>query len=86
MSGFASDTLYALADPKRYDDEYGEGFGHVLSASGVDGCTIADCWIVDADHRRHPGYDRSPVPVRFQDVAPICALDAMRGLRKARRA
>lgn len=78
MSGFRSDTLYALLDPERYDDDFGTGYGHALSTSDVDGCFIADCWIVDAEGNRHPGYDESPVPMRISDLRTPDIVETMR--------
>lgn len=78
MSGFRSDTLYALLDPESYDDEFGTGFGHALSTPDVDGCLIADCWIVDAEGNRHPGYDESPVPMRISDLRTPDVVETMR--------
>lgn len=82
MSGFRSDTLYALLDPERYDDDLGEGFTHALSTSDIDGCYVADCWIVDAEGRRHPGYDESPVPIRISDLRTPDIVETMRRISK----
>lgn len=71
---FASNTRYALLDADRYDDEYGEGFDHVETFADVDGCWIADCWVVNEHGEIHPGYSENPIPIRFDDIAPASAV------------
>lgn len=82
MTGFQADTMYRLADPERYDDEYGTGFDHALSVSGSDGCIIADCWIVNAAGERHPGYCESPMPQNIDALVKADVVDAMRSIAK----
>jgi len=65
---FVAGRTYLLADQDSYDDDYGTGYGFVRAVEGADGCLVADCWIVDGHGNVHPGYDCSPVPVRFTDV------------------
>jgi len=70
---FKANTSYKLKEADRYDDEYGEGFDRVETYEGTDGCYIADCWIVNEAGEVHPGYNDSPVPVRFDDIIPASA-------------
>lgn len=65
---FKSGMSYALKDPTRYDDEYGEGYGRVEALEGGDGMFITDCWITDDKGKVHPGYAENPVPIQLQDV------------------
>ena len=67
---FKSNTVYALQDPERYDDEEGQGYDRVETYGACDGMFITDCWIVNADGEIHPGYAECPVPVRYDDVKP----------------
>lgn len=63
---------YKLADPDRYDDEFGTGFDHaeVYGQITCEGMFICDCWITNAAGEVHPGLAESPVPVRIDDVIP----------------
>lgn len=75
---FVSGRTYPLLDPERYDDEdHGTGYAFAKAAEGADGCFIADCWIVNERGEIHPGYEESPVPIRYDDVVD----DPMRTLR-----
>lgn len=79
---FVSGRTYPLVDPERYDDEdYGTGYAFAQAAEGTDGCLIADCWIIDREGRIHPGYECSPVPVRYVDVVddPMLTLRSLAG-------
>jgi hypothetical protein len=84
VSGFRSETLYALKDPERYDDEeFGVGYAYALSGPDCDGCYVADCLIVDAQGRRHPGYDQCGVPIRIEDLLPVDVVAAMRDIARS---
>ena len=65
--GFKTATRYRLADPAHYDDEFGKGYAYAETYGLIecDGMHIVDCWITDELGNIHPGYDESPVPVRF---------------------
>ena len=65
---FKANYLYPLIDKEMFDDEYGNGFDHVLVVEGGDGCYIADCWVVNKSFDKHPGIDSVPVPVSINDV------------------
>lgn len=41
--------------------EDGERYGYAKPEKYAVGCIIGDCWIVDKNGRRHPGYNVSPV-------------------------
>lgn len=82
--GFKTGMRYRLADPERYDDEYGEGFGYaeVYGEITCEGMFICDCWITDKEGKVHPGLRESPVPVRVDDVIPDTAEPALNGERR----
>jgi len=68
---FQSGHAYPLVDPAHFDDDFGQGYAYALVASDdpvSSQCWMVDCWIVNADGEKHPGYDQNPVPVRKQDV------------------
>ena len=67
---FKSNTVYRLKDPERYDDEYGVGFDRIETYGDCDGMFITDCWVVNSEGDIHPGYESSPMPVRYDDVEP----------------
>ena len=67
---FKSAKIYKLINGDHYDDEYGEGFDHVETYGDSDGSYITDCWVVNSDGDVHPGYENSPVPIRFDRVEP----------------
>jgi hypothetical protein len=51
---------YILRERSRYGD-----LAHYRYAEPVnyaDGATLGDCWIVDTQGHRHPGYNVCPVP------------------------
>lgn len=75
---FKSKTVYKLKDPKHFDDEeYGEGYDHVETYGECDGMHITDCWVVNNKGEIHPGYNGSPVPVRFDDIEAETSLPAV---------
>lgn len=75
---------YKLADPDRYDDEFGTGFDHaeVYGQITCEGMFICDCWITNAAGEVHPGLAESPVPVRIDDVIPDTAEPSQNGSRR----
>jgi hypothetical protein len=70
MNSFKTGTTYPLVEQDRFDDDYGEGYGFARVAGDLHDLpmTMVDCWIVNREGDRHPGYDECPVPVRIQDV------------------
>lgn len=84
MSTFKSNTSYALKNPTAYDDEYGTGYGRAETYGPIDceGMFIVDCWIVNDVGEVHPGYNESPVPVRFEDLVPESAMPAVNSDRQ----
>lgn len=70
MSHFETGTTYPLVEPDSFDDDCGEGYGFARVAGDLHDLpmTMVDCWIVNQEGDRHPGYDQCPVPVRIQDV------------------
>lgn len=66
---FKPNHSYALRDPERYDDEFGEGYGRAIAGpSTMEGAWLTDCWIANDQGKVHPGYSACPVPIRFEDV------------------
>lgn len=68
---FQQNCIYPLKHPDRYDDEFGEGYDHALVANYgpiAQDIRIHDAWIVKAEGELHPGLNRSPIPVRLEDV------------------
>lgn len=43
---------------------------------------ITDCWIVNDKGEIHPGYEGSPVPVRFDDVGEETDLEPVNNERE----
>ena len=75
---FKTSTVYRLKDPEHFDDEdHGVGFDHIETYGECDGMFITDCWVVNAEGEVHPGYESSPVPVRFDDVEAETDLPAV---------
>lgn len=83
---FKKNTVYRLKDPDRFDDEdYGTGYDHVETYGDCDGMWMTDCWVVNDKGEIHPGYNGSPVPVRFEDVSEATELEAVNAERERSR-
>src|SRR3546814_14858836 len=67
---FLAGFIYPLVDADRFDDDFGEGYDHIMiphDASPGD-CYIHDAWIVNAEGKVHPGYEANPHPFRLDCV------------------
>ena len=52
-----------------YDDNGGVGYHYAEPVKYANDCIIGDCWIVNAQGQRHPGFDVSPVPHNISSLS-----------------
>lgn len=67
---FLAGYIYPLIDTDRFDDEFGEGYDHIMiphDATPGD-CYLHDAWIVNSAGEIHPGYNAVPHPFRLECV------------------
>ncbi len=80
---FKTNTRYRLKEADMYDDDLGTGYAYAETYGQIEceGMIICDCWITDEFGNVHPGYDQSPVPVRFCDLVASSAEPGRLGTR-----
>src|SRR3546814_7962715 len=73
---FLAGFIYPLVDADRFDDDFGEGYDHIMiphDASPGD-CYIHDAWIVNAEGKVHPGYEANPHPRSEEHTSELQSL------------
>lgn len=68
---FIEGGIYTTSDGDPYDPEY-PSYPCLSPARDIaEGINIFDCWIVDKNGKRCPGYNASPVPINASNIGKL---------------